>query len=459
MAKQIYQLPSKVAAVGSDEIAIQETGGGTTKKVRVEDLANGITHDSLGGSGSYSHAQIDATIAGLGNNYINQVSNATDNVLYKSDLTSGTQMTATRVYIDDSDRLYGHGMVMEDYAAASIELGSPHLGKIIRFTAGVPVTVELPHPTTDPQRQGFQVGLIQGTDSGQLQIKTQGADVLVSHSGSPTGYNFQGGKGSCVVVTQSTGSPPHTWVMMGDYGGIADPNNVTNFTKQWNFNTWQLTDGSPGSPSVLWDLDYAQVGLLVTGSPVSTRAMNAPLNMVDGGHYTLIIQQGSPGGHDVTFGSPYVFGEYGSPVIAKTSWGDKTILTFISDGTYMYCGTGLEPDKVTGLTAQHYFQQQTLQDGSPSIAWNLNTHQVAKVTLDGGFSSRNMGSPTNQKAGSTYILMVTQGSPTSSLNFPSNIYKWGDNGSPQWSVVTGKTEVITFISDGTYMYGTTLTGY
>ena len=459
MAKQIYQLPSKVTASNDDEVAIQETSGGTTKKVRVEDLAFGIPHQDLNGAGSQTHAQIDAFIAGAASSYLGQVSNSTDNRLIKTVGTTGVDMEITTVSVDDNDRLYGHGMVIEEYAAASIELGSPEAGKVIRFTAGVPIAVQLPNPVTNPQRAGYQVGLIQGTDNGQLQITCQGSDTLISHTGSPTGYNFAGGKGSCVLITQVDGSPPFSWVLMGDYGGMADPAIPTLFTKQWNFQTWQLTDGSPGSPSVYWDLNEGQVALLITGSPLASRQIQNPQNMIDGGHYTLIIQQGSPGGHNVTFDTAFDFGEYGSPSIANNTWGDKTILTFISDGSSMYCGMGLEPDRVTALTGQHYFEQQTLSDGSPSISWNLTTQQVAKVVLDGGYGTRTMAAPTNMKAGGTYILTIEQGGAGTQLINWNSAYNFGDNGSPTLSTAVGAKDIISFISDGTEMFASTLTGF
>jgi hypothetical protein len=379
----------------------KQTGGGTTKKVRVEDLAFGIPHQDLNGAGSQTHAQIDAFIASASSSYLGAVSNSTDNRLIKTVGTTGNDMEVTSITVDDADRLFGHGMVIEEYAAASIELGSPHAGKVYRFTSGAPVAIQLPNPVTDPQRQGYQVGLIQGTDNGQLQITTQGSDVLISHTGSPGGYNFAGGKNSAVLITQEDGSPPFNFVMLGDYGGMADPAIPTLFTKQWNFQTWQLTDGSPGSPSVYWDLNEGQVAELITGSPLASRMIQNPQNMVDGGHYTLMIRQGSPGGHNVTFDTVYDFGEYGSPTIANNTWGDVTILTFQCDGTSMYCGMGLEPDRVIGVTAQHYFQQQTISDGSPSISWDIDNEHVAKVVLDGGYGARNIGTPANMRAGST----------------------------------------------------------
>lgn len=110
---------------------------------------------------------------------------------------------------------------------------------------------------------------------------------------------------------------------------------------------------------------------------------------------------------------------------------------------------------VNVYTAQQNFQTVGLTDGA-SIAWNLNTAQVASVTLGG---NRTLANPTNLVNGGTYILRVTQdGTGTRTLAYGS-AYKWAGGVAPVLSIVAGSVDILTFISDGTNMYGTIQKGF
>lgn len=103
--------------------------------------------------------------------------------------------------------------------------------------------------------------------------------------------------------------------------------------------------------------------------------------------------------------------------------------------------------------AQEYTQQQnfnatTLTDAA-NISWDLNTNQVAKVTPTG---TRILDNPTNMKDGATYILTKLG---TGSLTFGS-AYKWPGGTAPTF---TSGTDIMTFISDGTSMYGVVQTNF
>jgi len=100
-------------------------------------------------------------------------------------------------------------------------------------------------------------------------------------------------------------------------------------------------------------------------------------------------------------------------------------------------------------TAQQNFNATTLTDGA-SIAWNLNTNQVAKVTLAG---NRTLVNPTNMKDGATYILKVIQDATGSRTLAYGTAYKWPGGTAPTLSTAANAVDYLTFISDGTSMHG------
>lgn len=107
------------------------------------------------------------------------------------------------------------------------------------------------------------------------------------------------------------------------------------------------------------------------------------------------------------------------------------------------------PGAVTAFTKQQYFSEATLTDAA-NIDWNLDDAQVAKVTLGG---NRTFNAPTNMKAGATYVLKVLQdgtGSRTATWN---GVFRWPGGTAPTLTTTAGRMDVLTFISDGTHMFG------
>lgn len=103
---------------------------------------------------------------------------------------------------------------------------------------------------------------------------------------------------------------------------------------------------------------------------------------------------------------------------------------------------------VNNFTKQQYFGTATLTDAA-SISWNLNDAQVAKVTLAG---NRTLSNPTNMVDGGTYILRVIQDATGSRTLAYDTAYKWS-GGAPTLTTTANAIDIITFTSDGTYMYG------
>lgn len=95
--------------------------------------------------------------------------------------------------------------------------------------------------------------------------------------------------------------------------------------------------------------------------------------------------------------------------------------------------------------------QQTLTDGA-TINWDMDDGGMAVVTLAG---NRTMAAPTNLKRG-TYILKVIQdGVGTRTLTWNA-VFQWAGGTAPTLSTAAGAVDIISFVSDGSFLYGAAL---
>lgn len=92
---------------------------------------------------------------------------------------------------------------------------------------------------------------------------------------------------------------------------------------------------------------------------------------------------------------------------------------------------------------------KTLADAA-SIVWALDDNQVAQVTLAG---NRALANPTQMVAGHTYILIVKQDATGSRTLSFGTAYKFPGGTDPVMSTAANAVDIITFVSDGTSMYG------
>lgn len=102
------------------------------------------------------------------------------------------------------------------------------------------------------------------------------------------------------------------------------------------------------------------------------------------------------------------------------------------------------------FTKAQNFDATTLTDGA-TINWNLEDNQVTGVTLA---DNRTMAAPTNMKDGSTYILHVIQDGTGSRTITWNSVFKWPAGTTPTLTTAASSRDIMTFISDGTNMYGT-----
>lgn len=97
-----------------------------------------------------------------------------------------------------------------------------------------------------------------------------------------------------------------------------------------------------------------------------------------------------------------------------------------------------------------------LTDGT-TITWDASSIQLATLTING---NRTLANPTNLSA-KTYALIVTQGSGGNHTLAYGSAFLWaGGSGSAfVLSTTSGAIDVVTWISDGTHMLGTGLSGF
>lgn len=107
------------------------------------------------------------------------------------------------------------------------------------------------------------------------------------------------------------------------------------------------------------------------------------------------------------------------------------------------------------FTAQQNFSAAALTDAA-SISWNLNTQQVASVTLGG---NRTLANPANLVNGGSYALIVKQDATGGRTLTYGSAFKWLGGATPALSTSPNATDVLVFISDGVNLYGVANLGF
>ena len=69
-----------------------------------------------------------------------------------------------------------------------------------------------------------------------------------------------------------------------------------------------------------------------------------------------------------------------------------------------------------------------------------------------------MADPSNKVDGATYILSVTQSTGTNTLAWNTN-FKWPGGTAPTLTAGSGKTDIFTFVSNGSSLFGVASQNY
>jgi hypothetical protein len=99
----------------------------------------------------------------------------------------------------------------------------------------------------------------------------------------------------------------------------------------------------------------------------------------------------------------------------------------------------------TFITDKGYIAETTLTDGA-TIAWNMSTQSVAKVTLAG---NRTVAAPTNGSSGQFASLLVIQDGTGSRTLTWNAVYEFAADTAPTLSTTGGKADLFVFRYNGT----------
>jgi len=107
-------------------------------------------------------------------------------------------------------------------------------------------------------------------------------------------------------------------------------------------------------------------------------------------------------------------------------------------------------DTAQEYTRCHNFNATALTITSGTIPWNLAENQVARLEVT---TNSTLNTPTSPTDGATYMLIVTQGTGGSNTLSFSTAYKFPGGTVPTLSVGSADVDVLTFVSNGTVLYG------
>lgn len=107
-------------------------------------------------------------------------------------------------------------------------------------------------------------------------------------------------------------------------------------------------------------------------------------------------------------------------------------------------------DAAQEYTRTHNFNATSLTISTGTVAWDLSQNQVAKLEVT---TNSTMNTPTNPVDGATYMLIVTQGTGGSNTLSFSTAYKFPGGSAPSLSTGSADVDVLTFVSNGTVLYG------
>ncbi len=122
-------------------------------------------------------------------------------------------------------------------------------------------------------------------------------------------------------------------------------------------------------------------------------------------------------------------------------------------------GVGIATLATNVWTQQQGFTRVSLTDAA-TITWNAQTQQSAYVLLTSGVgATRVLGAPSNLVSGFTYVLVVQQSSTGTNALTYNGVYKWPGGVAPVLSTANNAIDILTFVSDGTNMYGVAQLGF
>ena len=228
------------------------------------------------------------------------------------------------------------------------------------------------------------------------------------------------------VLTAGTVSANRTISTTGTITTGTIPNLTAGTTTSTLGTITNLSSGTTNSTSVI-----ATSGTIGTFN--STTGTIATLNSTTGTIATLNSTTGTIGN------------------LSTTLTGDLTISAGVATAS---TATVAKLASAQEYTAAHNFNATTLTSGN-SIAWDLSANQVARLVLS---TNGTMADASNKVDGAVYILLVTQGTGSNTLAWNAT-YKWPGGTAPTLTTGSAKSDIFTFISNGTSLFGVASQNY
>ena len=160
------------------------------------------------------------------------------------------------------------------------------------------------------------------------------------------------------------------------------------------------------------------------------------------------------GGHSNTISG---FSPVGSPIISSIIGGSGNTIDDLSNVHIIGCKdvTGTTEDTVyvpnLEVTGQAYTPIYDNLTGGTTFIPDWDNSNVQILTLSG--NTNVSGGTTTMKGGSTYTMLVKQSNGGTHTITWDSTYKWEAGSPPTLTIADGSVDIITFICDGTSLYG------
>ena len=259
-------------------------------------------------------------------------------------------------------------------------------------------------PTTDEARQA--VVLLTGTPGAAYAIYVPPQTKLYIIKNSVTTYTATIYCSTVLGNTTAAGT------------GIAIPSGYTAFVR---------SDGT----NILSAVDY--IPTLTVGAATITGSVSLP--------GAVPVASGGTGATTFTDGGVLVGNTAGAVQVTTAGTAGQVLVSG---------GAGVDP-AFSDLTNPGYTAQTLTDSGATLPTWNLNSGGVATITLTG--TGRTMASPTNMKVGVYILHLIQDATGSRTITTWGTAYHWQSNVPPVLSTGASKHDIISFVCDGTIMYG------
>ena len=305
---------------------------------------------------------------------------------------------------------------------------------------------------------GVQVDLDQTAASGTATIDVTGLEVDSSAGGGGTNVGTNIG---AKVAVGGTAATKYAGIFTGGNTGFGTTTPDAMVEIESSTAQIKLYDGSSGG------VTFTTTGSTTTVTGTLSSTFSGPLSgstVTMTGDITTTAEIGANTSSITTGAALDVKG-----AIALSQEIDPSTISNVADTGFLFANTngaliykdqsgtvtnlsaaasGAATTEQNAFTAQQFFDDQALTSAT-TVSWNANTAQVATLALG---HNATVANATNHQSGGVYIMRVTQNTSPKTLAWSTG-YKWPGNTAPIMTAVGGAVDIFTFVSDGTYMYG------